>query len=149
MFSCLAGLLAGWLGKLCWPGCIQIRYWHGCVYYTVGVLLWLSHPAALNLASAQLSKHNATAGRQHLHILIKLQIIARQKQQNTTDFPGIQLSAFLLICPYAVITLVLKWGIQINLLEVQLLISDTKVRGCHNSTWIDHFKELKLKFSDI
>lgn len=46
------------------------------MYYTVGVLLWLSHPAALNLASAQLSKHNATAGRQHLHILIKLQIIA-------------------------------------------------------------------------
>lgn len=46
----------------------------------MGVLLWLRHPAALNLASAQFSKHNATAGRQHLHILIKLRIIVRQKQ---------------------------------------------------------------------
>lgn len=50
------------------------------MYNTVGVLLWLRHPAALNLASAQFSKHNATAGRQHLHILIKLRIIVRQKQ---------------------------------------------------------------------
>lgn len=69
------------------------------MHYTLGVLFWLSHPAALNLASAQLSKHNATAGTQHLHILIKLQIWP-DKKQNATNvflmlcFPRIQLLHF-------------------------------------------------------
>lgn len=80
------------------------------MYYTVGVLLWLSHPAALNLASAQISKHYATAGRQHLHTLIKLQIITKQRQNPMyrvllACIPSIHI---FLIRPYSVIMLVLK-----------------------------------------
>lgn len=80
------------------------------MYYTVGVLLWLSHPAALNLASAQLSKHKATAGRQHLHVLIKLQIIVKQKQNLKGLFLNsrIQICTFLLIYPNSAIILVFE-----------------------------------------
>lgn len=82
------------------------------MYYTVGVLLWLSHPAALNLASAQLSKHNVTAGRQHLHVLIRLQITVKQNQNPKGFFfffnSENQIYIFLLIYLNSVIILVFE-----------------------------------------
>lgn len=81
------------------------------MHYTVGVLLWLRHPAALNLASAQLSKHNATAGAQHLHVLIKLQIWPDKSRTPPTVFEYfVSVLALLLLFFLFVLTLSARWS---------------------------------------